>query len=80
VEINNKYEVENDENTFKPGQPQPLVQEEEVRIVPIKAAKLIQVRNPDLASDIRINNLMANSEQGRLRALVVPDEVEIFDV
>ncbi|ODM91163.1 Icarapin-like [Orchesella cincta] len=34
----------------------------------------------DLSTDLRINNLMANNENGRLRTLVDPDEIEIIEV
>ncbi|CAL8110126.1 unnamed protein product [Orchesella dallaii] len=68
----------------------PLTQEIIYDFVPLQlqSMPLIQSTNGDegkdrphdLSSDLRVNNLMANNENGRLRSLVDPDEIEIIEV
>jgi len=80
VELKNTYEVQNGDDDLATVQPG------EVQIVPIKPEKLIHAvhasngKVSDLSSDIRVNNLMDDIQQSRLRALYDPNEVEVFDV
>ncbi|OXA57545.1 hypothetical protein Fcan01_08407 [Folsomia candida] len=84
TELKSTYEIRGDDSMF-PTNDELTVNEDTVKIVPIKSEKLIQASNgkqrfSDLSSDIRVNNLMENSQQARVRALFDPEEVEIFEV
>lgn len=68
--------------------PMPLTQEVIYDFVPLKSMPLIEATKGsngkskplDLSSDLRVNNLMANDETGRLRSLVDPEEIEVIEV
>lgn len=65
----------------------PLTEEIIYDFVPLKSMPIIEAKGnngkstpKDLSSDLRVNNLMANADSGRLRSLVDPDEVEVIEV
>lgn len=67
----------------------PLTREIVYDFVPLKSmplnidtAKTLdgKTKPHDLSSDLKVNNLMAKSENERLRSLVDPDEIEIIEV
>lgn len=68
----------------------PLTEEVIYDFVPLKSMPIIEAKSTkgsigkstphDLSSDLRVNNLMATADNGRLRALVDPDEIEVIEV
>ncbi len=89
---NTKYEIDSGLLEVPKGPVAlPLTEEIIYDFVPLKSMPIIDAKatkgntgknspSYDLSSDLRVNNLMANADTGRLRSLVDPEEIEVIEV